>query len=246
MPFVNETERVHSQPAYILHRRHYRNTSLILDVFACDYGRLSLVAKGANSQKSRIKGLLQAFQPLQISWVRKSELGTLTSAESLSPPIALTHDALYCGMYLNEILLKLLGKDDPHADIFEQYDTALRHLASHQDQEVTLRQFENELLQSIGYEIDFFHEANTHEPLANEKFYQFVPEHGFVECLNSNSTTPRYSGKSIIAISQNDYTEKTTRLDARKIFQIRLKQLLGSSELKTRELYKAFLSSRSN
>lgn len=245
MPFSPDVERVQNQAAFILHRRPYRDTSLILDLFSKDYGRLSLVAKGANTQKSRIKGILQAFQPLFISWSRKSEMGTLTNAESRLPPFGLQNEALYSALYVNEIMLKLITRDDPHAEIFAQYEKVLERLSHGENIEVTLRLFENEFLQSLGYHIDYFYDAESQQDIDEEKFYEFIPDLGFKLASENTQKNNQVSGADILAIAHSNYSNPSTLITARKISQLRLHNLLGDSEIKSRDLYKAFLHSKS-
>ena len=112
--------RIQQQPAYVLHPRAYRETSLILEVLSRDHGRVAMVARGAKRPKSKWRNLLQPFRPLLISWSARGELGTLTSAEQVAAPPSLAGEALFCGMYVNELLTRLLHRGDPHAEVFER------------------------------------------------------------------------------------------------------------------------------
>ncbi len=243
MPFSNQTERVNNQPAFILHHRSYRDSSLILEVLTRDNGRIALVAKGVRTQKSRLKGILQVFQPLVISWSRKTELGTLASAETLCPPFVLSNDALYAGLYLNEILLKLTSKDDAYPDIFSNYEIALSQLPNNNIEEI-LRIFEKGLLQSLGYEIDYFNDAETQTSIVNDKYYEFIPDYGFKVVSENASNVFSFLGEDVIAIGHNNFSNEKILKSAGRIMQFSIKRLLGGAELKTRDLYKAYLSSK--
>src|SRR3954464_9342317 len=113
--------RISGQPAFVLHSYPYKETSLIVDMFTRDYGRVALVAKGAKRPLSKLRGVLQTFQPLSISWSGKTEVRTLTAAEWIGGLVPLEKSALLCGFYLNELLVKLLARDDPHPALFDHY-----------------------------------------------------------------------------------------------------------------------------
>ena len=245
MVFTTQTERIQNQPAFVLHRRPYKNTSFILEIFTRDYGRLTLVAKGAASQKSRQKGLLQVFQPLEISWVRKSDMGTLTAAESTCPPYTLIDDALYSAMYINEILLKLITKDDPHTQVFDEYSKFLQTASQTQQLEPVLRLFEKNLLQDIGYEINLEYEADTSERIIAENKYEYFPGHGFIQVTDNEKLTLNFAGQHLLNFANNELSDIETLRTAKRIMQMSLRALLGDTELKSREIYKAFLATRS-
>ncbi len=153
--------RVQNQPAWLLHHRPFQDSSRILDVFSRDHGRLSLVARGSRSARSKLKGILRPFLPLQLSWVIRSDLGTLTGAEMNGTPISLTGDALLSAYYLNELLLNLLHLHDPQPEIFTVYDTTIGQLNSQYDVAMVLRRFELELLRLLGYALILDHDTET-------------------------------------------------------------------------------------
>ena len=155
------TSRIDGQPAYLLHYRPFRDTSLLLDVFSRDHGKLALVARGARSKNSRLKGLLRPFLPLRLSWVLRSDLGTLTGAELDGRPITLTGDALLSGYYLNELILSFLHRHDAQPDVFGVYAGTIANLAGSRDPAPALRLFEIELLRLLGYALNLDTEANS-------------------------------------------------------------------------------------
>ena len=143
---MQTSKRVFNQPAWVLHHRPFRDTSRILDILSLEHGRLSLVARGARSAKSKLRGYLRPFTPLQLSWVIRSDLGTLTGAEMNGAPISLTGDALLSGYYVNELLLNLLHRHDPQPEIHAAYASTVAALAGSSDIAASLRHFEIELL----------------------------------------------------------------------------------------------------
>src|SRR6266404_7748539 len=144
-------ERRDDQPAFVLHAHPYRETSLIVEALTADYGRVAMVARGARRARSELRGVLQAFQPLSLSWLGAGELKTLVKAEWRGGLPLVTGSALLCGFYLNELLLKLLPREDPHPRLFDAYESALSRLANGADQAPVLRQFELELMAELGY-----------------------------------------------------------------------------------------------
>ena len=147
---VEREHRVTAQPGFVLHSYPYKETSLIVEVFARDYGRVPLVAKGAKRPHSKLRGVLQTFQPLQLAWTGKSEVRTLISAEWVGGLLPVERAALLCGFYLNELLVKLLARDDPHPVLFDAYVSALNQLAHAEPAGIVLRKFELQFLKEIG------------------------------------------------------------------------------------------------
>src|SRR5881394_1835536 len=135
-------DRRDDQPAFVLHAHPYRETSLIVEALTADYGRVALVARGAKRPRSELRGILQAFQPLTVSWAGAGEIKTLIRAEWRGGLPLVTGSALLCGFYLNELLLKLLPREDPHPRLFASYATALADLAAGGEQAPVLRRFE--------------------------------------------------------------------------------------------------------
>src|SRR4249920_914619 len=113
------------QPAFVLHTFAYRETSVIVEAFTANYGRVALVARGAKRPRSELRGLLQGFQPLLLSWAGQQELKTLIKAEWRGGLALPRGSALLCGFYLNELLLKLLPREDPHPELYDEYHAAL-------------------------------------------------------------------------------------------------------------------------
>ena len=161
MSNVASKQRIQDEPAFVLHSYPFRETSLVLEVFSRQHGRVPLVARGARRPKSALRGLLMSFQPLQLSWFGKHELRTLHSAEWQGGQPQLQGTALLCGFYLNELMLNLMARDDPHASLFDYYQQTLQRLAQEADHAFTLRCFEKHMLQELGYALLLETEAGS-------------------------------------------------------------------------------------
>src|SRR5512142_3117405 len=157
--------KIESEPAFVLHSYPFRETSLVLEVFSRQHGRVPLVARGARRPRSALRGLLMGFQPLLLSWFGKHELRTLHSAEWQGGQPQLQGTALMCGFYLNELLLNLTARDDPHEHLFDYYRQTLQRLVHEEDHAATLRCFEKHLLQELGYALLLEHEASSNAPI---------------------------------------------------------------------------------
>jgi len=259
--------RVQLQPAYVLHQRPYRDTSAIVEIFSEAYGRHALVAKGLKRPKSKLKGLLQPFQPLLISWVGRSELGTLTDAEIYSHSIAMKSKYLPGAFYLNELLLKLLHKDDPHSDIFVSYHNTLdqfRHLSGDENDELPwqacLRRFEIELMQSIGYGLVLDHDVVSQQPVKQEAQYEFILDQGPVMVGQAHTVEGvlLVSGSTLLMLSdpsrmmsvaqQNDERSRKLFKEAKRLLRAVIDYQLGNKSLHSRELFAnvAYKSSKAN
>ena len=228
------------QPAYILHTRPYRDSSLLIDAFTASQGRISLIAKaarGMRSKHSRFKGLLQAFVPLLISWRGKTELLNLLNAESSGFAYPqLSGKFLICGLYLNELLMRLLYRHDSHPSLFLAYQTALATLS--QNPNVALRLFEKRLLAELGYALQLNQDSQTRESILPDQHYQFIPSQGLVICLNSViHKAAIFSGASLLAIHAEQWTTPSQLLDAKRLFRLALHHLLEGKNIRSRELF---------
>ncbi|TDG11999.1 DNA repair protein RecO [Seongchinamella unica] len=232
--------RVHLQPAYILHSRPYRDSSLILDVFCAEHGRLSLVSKGA---RRRSKGgsklaLLQAFAPLLLSFSGRSEMKTLTQVEPAGSRLALRGDWLFSAMYLNELLVRLLHRHDPHPRLFAAYSNALTELAAEGAVEAPLRRFELVLLDELGYSFSLAEDGLSGEGLEAEGWYHYHPDHGLVTGLpGSDPARPAYAGADLLALARGEF-EGPASTAARRLLRQVLTQHLGDAPLKSRDLFR--------
>jgi len=229
------------QSGYILHQRAYRDTSLLLEVFTHDHGRFGLVARGARAPRSRIRGLLQPFQPVLLSWSGRGELGTLAGIEpaidARGVPPRLLGATLYSGFYLNELLMRLLQRHDPHPELFVAYAEALRDLP--QAAQRPLRLFEKQLLESLGYGLLLDHEADSGVPVSAEADYVYALESGPVRNPGVNARGLRLSGRSLLSLAAEDLSDAQSLADSKRLMRAALGLYLGGRELKTREVFAA-------
>jgi DNA repair protein RecO (recombination protein O) len=227
--------RVADQPAFVLHSYPYRETSLIVDVFSRDHGRVALVAKGAKRPHSRLRGVLQTFQPLSLGWSGKSEVRNLTSAEWLGGLLPLEKAALLCGFYLNELLVKLLARDDPHPALFDHYVEALNQLAHQEIAPIVLRRFELALLRETGVAGDIALDAVSRQPVLPEAWYVVDPERG-ARLARPADTWPRVLGKTLQDMQRGDYSDPATQSQSKFLMRFLLAHHLGGVPLNTRQI----------
>jgi DNA repair protein RecO (recombination protein O) len=226
------------QPAFILHSRPFNETSVILDVFTLPSGRISLVAKGVRTARSRFRGLLRPFTPLVVSWSGKTELMSLSAAEAIGPPLHLMDRALLSGIYLNELLVRLLPRFDAYPAIFQAYQNTLIDLHNSPRQERSLRLFEKILLTELGYGFALDRETVNGLALQPEQFYEFVPGRGLVRSTRQDTTGNIFSGKCLLAFHQELLQETEDLRAAKRLNSIAIAALLGDKRLKSREVFR--------
>jgi len=229
------------EPCYVLHARSYRESSLLLETFSRDHGRVGLVARGARGSRSRWRNLLQPFRPLLLSWNMRGELGTLTGAEQVASPPAAQGEALFCGLYVNELLLRSLHRSDPHPDLFESYRSLLTDLATVPQLQPVLRVFEMELLESLGLGLQLQTEHGTGAPISPEARYRYVPESGPVRIESAaahhhNDRTLEVSGEALLALRDHQIDERHLR-ELKRLMRSVLQFHLGDKPLKTLSLF---------
>ncbi|XOV80954.1 MAG: DNA repair protein RecO [Aestuariibacter sp.] len=219
---------------YLLHSRHYRETSIIATAFSRELGKVSFVVKGARSKKNSSGSLLLPFVPLQLQLHGQSELKNGTKIELQGKALSLTGRHLYSGMYLNEILIRTLPIEESMSELYDSYSDTLRALLSGLDIEPVLRNFEFKLLQTLGYAIDFNCDAVSQTPLNPDHYYQFHPELGF-----RLTTQPRdaLSGEAILQVARQNWTVEALKV-AKYVARSALTPLLGHKPLKSRELFR--------
>jgi DNA repair protein RecO (recombination protein O) len=223
-------------PAFVLHSVPWRETSLVVEIFTAQHGRFPVVAKGAKRPRSALRSVLHPFQLLKASWVGQGELKTLRHAEWLGGIPLLTGGGLFCGFYLNELVLKLTARDDPHPDLFTLYHQAMVNLARNQPFEPVLRSFEMHLLQELGYGADFSVEADTGKPVDPEAQYCFRPEEGAIRLGSSDRNAVQFRGKTLLDMAQDRYDDPHTLQQAKWLMRQLLGHHLGSQELTTRRI----------
>jgi len=221
------TERRDDQPAYVLHTYAYRETSLIVEAFTSAYGRVAMVARGAKRPRSETRGLLQAFQPLTMSWAGGGELKTLLKAEWAGGLPLPRGAALLCGFYLNELLLKLLAREDPHPALFGDYEDALAALggsSSATEQGAVLRRFELRLLSELGYAMPLTHDADTGAAVDPSARYHYAFGHG-PRAVAPNVARepggryPRVRGATLLGLAANAFPDAQTAAEAKRLMR---------------------------
>lgn len=236
--------RVQLTPGFVLHERPYRDTSALLELFTRDYGRLGVVARGVRSQKSRLRGELQPFCPLSLSWQARGELGTLTGAERQRGGGLLSGEALFSAYYLNELLLRLLARHDPHPGLYRDYWQALEGLKREPGVEPVLRRFEKRLLEALGYALVLDHEVETGGAIRPGLDYDYHLESGPMPVREGHTGGFVFSGASLLAMAQERFDSEAVMRDAKRLMRAALKVYLGDKPLRTRRLF-AQLKSRS-
>ncbi len=230
--------RLENEAAFVLHSYPFRETSLLVEVFSREHGRVPLVARGARRPKSAVRGLLMNFQPLSLSWFGKHEVRTLHSAEWQGGQPLLQGTALLCGFYLNELLLNLMVRDDPHEQLFDYYQKTLLRLARDTDLASTLRCFEKHLLQELGYALLLEHEAGSNQPIDPELSYRYVVERGAVREAENTAEGLLLSGKTLQDMAVDDYSDAQSARQGKQLMRMLLNHHLGGKLLHTRELIK--------
>lgn len=231
--------RISLQPAFILHHRAYRETSLLLDVLTQDYGRISLIARGVRKNRSRTKPLLQPFRPLLISWHGKTELMSLQIVEPQGIPIPLQGECLLSGFYLNELLMRLLQKHDPHPQLYTIYRDTLLELGQTRLQQKHLRLFEKKLLDELGYGLQLDHAIPDGKAFLADRLYRFYPEQGF-ELYEGTENQPQgmiFWGKSLLALLTGQLEDEETLREIKRLMRIALGVLLGPEPIQSRRLF---------
>jgi DNA repair protein RecO (recombination protein O) len=230
--------RVQLQPGFVLHQRPYRESSALLEIFSRDYGRVGLVARGVRAAKSRQRGELQPFRPLRLSWSLRGELGTLTGAESDGATAPLQGAALYSAFYLNELLVRLLARQDPHPQLFDFYRDSLQRLTGADSVEPVLRLFEKRLLEEIGYGMLLDYDAHHDRPVQAGGWYDYHLESGPVAVAGADSAGFVFAGSSLLALARDELDEPQVLEDAKRLMRAALRLYLGDKPLRSRELFR--------
>ncbi|MDE0157041.1 MAG: DNA repair protein RecO [Gammaproteobacteria bacterium] len=229
--------RAELNPCYILHNRNYRETSLLLDVFSRRYGRLSLLAKGARKQKNDKRALLQPGRKINIAWSMRRELGTLTGVEpchGINPQEA---GGLLTVFYINELLVRLLHRHEPHPELFDAYAEALAKLTDSATEQATLRLFEKRLLEALGYGLAL--ETDTEgNAISPDQYYTYLPEQGPAPGAAPDPGALQISGRTLLALAEENLGDEIVLTEAKQLMRKALGGLLGDKPLASRELYR--------
>lgn len=240
---MSNDHRVLMQPAYVLHQRPYRDSSAIVELFTPEHGRVGVVAKGVKRPKSPWRGFLQAFQPLLVSWSGRGELATLTGVDAQGTALRLPASFIASGFYLNELLMRLLHRHDPHVELFSCYDSTLRHLADmagdetamQRELEIALRRFEMRLLEALGYGLVLDHDVASGVPVEQKQTYHYQIERGPVAAASGDEGIVVHGG-TLLALSTGDLATEQDRREAKRLMRAALGRHLGDKPLFSRQL----------
>ncbi|BDU22303.1 DNA repair protein RecO [Dyella sp. GSA-30] len=220
------------QPTYILHARPYRETSLLLECLTRDFGRIGMVARGVRSERGKARlqrALLEPFQPLAVDLLMRGELATLRGVEAAGMPLRLVGDANLAGLYLNELIVRLTGRQDPLSDLFDAYAMTLPRLAT-ESLAWSLRRFERDLLDALGYALQLEFEAENGEPVEPERFYRYHVELGPVPCLPGTAQALR--GRDLLALAQDQSPDAAGLSALRNMMRDVIRFYLNGGELR--------------
>jgi DNA repair protein RecO (recombination protein O) len=234
---MSSDARINNEPGFILHTYPFKETSVVAEVFTRGHGRMALIARGARRPASALRGLMQPFTPLLLSWFGKSELKTLHGAEWQGGLIAPQGRALMCGFYLNELLLRLLARGDAHELLYDRYVDTLDQLASESsgvDFERILRRFEKNLLSEIGYGATLDADADSGAPIDPDAHYVFQPEHGALRAIGQSGCP--VSGQTLIDLASDQFERPATLVEAKALMRTLINHTLGAKPLYTRQL----------
>jgi len=225
------------EPAYVLHRRPWRETSLMVDLFTLNQGRMTVIAKGANSARSPLKAQLQPFHPLVVDWTGRGELKTLTQVDVRSGPTLTRTLSLYSGLYLNELLQRVLPAADPHPTLFAAYIEAIGRLSSATDVEPVLRQFERAFASALGYDFAWHVATDTGQSVEPGGQYCYDPEQGIVSGVSPGVRLQKLPGDVLLALARGDFESEPSRRVAKRVMRVLTDYLLQGRPLNSRSLF---------
>lgn len=227
--------RITQQPAYILHARAWRETSLLLEAFTRDHGRVGLVARGVRSARARLpRSALEPLQALQLDWSGRGELQTLITAEPAGNPCGLRGDALMSAMYVNELMVRLTARDDPHPGLFERYASLLEELRATRSLAWALRRFERDLLAATGYALELRAEAGSGVPIDPAAVYDYLPELGAVASAGGMERGVRIRGSALLALARDEMPRDSEDLAAlRRLMRSQIGACVGTRGLQS-------------
>lgn len=232
------------QPAFVLHRRAFRESSVLVELLTRDFGRVGGVVRGARGSRGR-RPEIEPFGELAVTWRGRGELVTVTRSESVRPR-RLTGDVLFAGLYVNELLVKTLGREEPVGSVFQRYEDTLSGMQTRADIEPALRTFERHLLDELGYGIAFDFDVHNGKPIEQKKNYRMVDGEGFREVETSDAAPVPHgsgplvlSGGQIAAIARSEFADHSVRRAAKQVLRQAIALRLGGRPLTTRRLFAA-------
>ena len=236
-------QRHADEPAFVLHGYPYRESSLIVEALTSTRGRVAVVARGARRPRSELRSVLQAFQPLTLAWSGAGELKTLIRAEWRGGLPLVAGSALLCAFYLNELLLKLLPREDPHPGLFEGYEIALTKLAGGADQASVLREFELRLLAELGYALPLTHDADTGRPVDPGARYYYAFDRGPRSAVaEPGRSYPQVRGATLLALARRDFSAPGEAAEAKRLMREVLDHYLERRAIASRRVVRDLLA----
>ncbi len=240
--------RIEAEPGFLLHSTPYRETSLLVDLYTKNHGRIRCVAKGF--RKPNKKGISRPIFPYtehQFSWQGRGELKTLIQADVRQAPVLLQGVCLFTGLYINELFYRLLHEQDIHEYLYQQYQNFIAVLCTGQPDEVQLRQLEMTLLEELGYGLVLDSEARSGAALQEDSYYQYVPEKGLLLAINQRDQVQgNYPGRDLTNISRGEFSQASTLRTAKQLLRSVIDFYLGGRLLHSRELYRQHLLSQAS
>lgn len=233
--------KIDLHPCYVLHQRPYRETSLILDIFSLEYGRVDLIAKGVKRSKKGWVNILQPAKKMELAWSARSEMGTLTAAETSETSPDIHGRGLLTVFYINELLIRMLHKHEPHSELFDIYDSTLRLLSSEENPERILRVFEKHLLNTLGYGLVLDHEPGTGAKIRRDVRYYYLLNHGPASIRPDVSGHVRISGEALLALENEVAWNDDVAKEIKGLMRFILDEYTGDRPLESRALYKAYI-----
>jgi DNA repair protein RecO (recombination protein O) len=232
--------KIELQPAYILHTRNYRDSSLLVEALTSDHGRVSAVLRGVKASgkaAQQKRSLVQPFVPVLISWHGKTDLKTLTHLEANGAAVPLQAKRLFSALYINELLTRMLQHYEAQQDLFPLYEWVLQSLLETEFIDVVLRRFELQLLDLMGYGLEISHESQQGDPVKASAIYSFYPDHGLEQTsVSVVEQSNQFRGADLLALASNDFKPEV-RQAAKRLCRLALQPHLGNKPLKSRELF---------
>ena len=223
--------RIEQQPAYVLHARPYRETSLLLECLTREHGRLGVIARGVRGEKARLRrAQLEPFQPVAMDLLLRGELATLTAVEPVGVPLRMIGDAALASLYLNELVVRLTERQDPFPGLFDVYAKTLVQLATGEPLAWTLRRFERDLLETIGYGLQLEYDSENGEPLESDGHYRYLVDQGAVRSVASHAKVMR--GSDLLALQQDQMPDNAGLRALRDLMREIIRFHLGGGELR--------------
>lgn len=238
---MSETQRVALQPAYLLHHHPYQDTSRIIELLTRDHGRVGLLARGVRSPRSRLGGILLHFRPLLVSWTGRGELPVLSQADALAWREDISGTRLLSGFYMNELLLRLLARHDPHPGVFDLYANTLNRLYENENLEIVLRLFERDLLIELGLGLNLLYEADTGAPINVDAWYRVAPHDSPRRLAAATDGTWDFPGSTLVALAQGRFDDADDLRHCKRLLRQVLSAHLGDKPLKSRDVLRSLI-----